>query len=450
MLVRVVTNPSEIQIDNERADLIELRLDYFEITEKPAFPCIFTLRKKEQGGVSTPTEENRLEKIEKYLQLEPEYLDIEADTDPEFIERIAQKFPNTKLIGSYHNFENTPEDLNATLEGMKNPHFAIYKIAVTAKSTTEMLQTMLFAKHARLPLAIISMGPFGKPSRVLGPIVGNVLDYASLEEDENLHRYSLETLLEVFHYRKLNKDTEIYALIGDPIEKSPGHLFHNPRFHRNAVYVKMCVQKNEVRKFFELLRNFQFGGLSVTVPLKELVYPVMDELTPIAKAVGAVNTVTFLDGKAIGTNTDAAGALNAIEREGKVKGKKVAILGAGGTARAIAYEAVQRGAVVSIFNRTPERSKRLAKEFGAAGYSLEELGTHPYDILVNTIPPKSIHIPEILEEKVVMDVVYDPKITPLLEKAKERGCQIITGEEMFLEQAVLQQKEWGVAQVTNT
>lgn len=442
MLVASVTSSSEINQVRELCDLIELRLDHFEITKKPDFPCIFTLRKKEQGGVSSLNEENRLEQIEKYLELEPEYLDIEADTDPEFIKKIAEKFPNTKLIGSFHDFEKTPEDLDKLLEDMKNPHFAIYKIAVTAENTNDMLRLMIFAKNVRVPLSAISMGYHGKPSRVLGPIVGSVLDYAGLVEDEELYRYSLQTLLDVFHYRKLNRETRVYALIGDPVEKSPGHLYHNAHFKKNAVYIKMCVDGSILRKFFDLVAHLPFNGFSVTIPIKELIYPLMDEVTPIGKAIGAINTVTFRDGKIVGTNTDAPGALNAIEKHGPVKDKKIAVLGAGGTARAICYEAKRRGATVSIFNRTPERSKTLAKEFDASGYSLEELSTHPYDILVNTIPPKSVTITEIRPNTIVMDVVYDPKETPLLKKAKELGGTCIYGEEMFEEQAVLQQKEW--------
>jgi len=287
------------------------------------------------------------------------------------------------------------------------------------------------------------MGEYGKPSRVIAPIVGSLLDYSGIEENVELNRYSLKTLLEVFHYRKLNEHTLIYSLIGDPVEHSSGHLFHNPRFSQNAVYVKMVVTGEEVHEFFRLIRKLPFGGLSVTIPLKEAILREMEAITPVAKAIGAINTVTFNQGKATGTNTDAPGALNAIEKHTLVKGKRLAILGAGGTARAIAYEAKQRGAHVSIFNRTPERSQELAADFGCKGYSIDELPNHPYDILINTIPPKSTVMPTILPKTTIMDVVYYPKETPLLAAAKKLGCVCVYGEEMFVEQGLLQQKEWG-------
>jgi 3-dehydroquinate dehydratase/shikimate dehydrogenase len=445
MLVGSVTHPHQIDQIRPLVDLIELRLDYFEIHEKPDFPVIFTLRKKEQGGVYDFSESTRLKKIEKLLELGPDYCDIEADTDPVFIERIAKKFPKVKLIGSYHNFEETPQDLDAIFQTMKNPHFSIYKMALQACSTLDMLKLMIFLKKSKEPLSAMSMGELGKPSRVMAPILGSVLDYAGLEEDPKLHRYSLKTLLETFHYKKLNRQTLLYSLIGNPVEQSPGHLFHNLRFQHNAVYIKMSLLGEEVPEFFALLRQLPFGGLSITIPLKEAVYSQMDEVKPIAQVIGAINTVLIQNRKIIGTNTDGPGALNAIEKHLKVRGKRIAILGAGGTARAIAYEAKKRGALVMIFNRTPERARKLADEFGCVGYVLDALSQHSYDILVNTIPPKESQVPPLHPYAAVMDAVYTPKETPLLAAAKELGCLCIYGEEMFVEQALLQQKEWSVA-----
>ncbi len=445
MLVAVVTKPEEIAKIGGLADLIELRLDYFDdlkrVPQTP-LPCIYTLRKEEQGGARPIPEKERLALIEKLLEKEPAYCDIEADTDPAFIEKIAKKFPKTKLIGSYHNFKETPRDLDAVLASMKNRAFSIYKIAVQAESTLDMLKLMVLAREAKVPLSVMSMGEYGKPSRIIAPIAGSVLNYASLEEDPQLHRYSLQILHDVFHYRKLNRNTLIFSLIGDPVEQSPGDLYHNPRFAQNAVYIKMRLSGQEVGEFFQLIKELPFGGLSVTIPLKEALFHEVDEVDPAARAIGAINTVTFRNKRAYAANTDAPGALNAIEKHVAVKGKTVALLGAGGTARAIAYEAKKRGAKVEIYNRTLSRAKELAQEFSCSAYALEELSERRYDILVNTIPPKNTDLPSIRPNSVVMDVVYYPRETPLLREAKKRGCECIYGEEMFNEQAELQQREW--------
>jgi 3-dehydroquinate dehydratase/shikimate dehydrogenase len=254
----------------------------------------------------------------------------------------------------------------------------------------------------------------------LGPIIGNVFDYAGLVDDAELGRYSLQTLHEVFRYRTLNQETQVYALIGDPVEQSVGHLFHNAHFQHNAVYVKLRLAKDELPKFFSLAKELPFAGLSVTMPLKEA----MDPTRPI-------NTVVFREGKIHCFNTDGLGALKALERHTAVAGKKVAILGAGGTARAIA-EVLRPKASVSIYNRTLERAQKISSE----AHLLSELGE--YDILINTIPGG--YIPQLRPKTIVMDVNYSPKQTPLLKAAQELDCLCIYGEEMFVEQALLQQE----------
>lgn len=415
------------------ADLVEVRLDYLDdLTnlKKPSLPTIFTFRKKEQGGRRDISEKERFKLIEEALKFGPEYCDIEADTDPAFIAHLAKY---VKLIGSYHNFEETPRNLNSVLKQMKNPHFSIYKLALKANSTLDMLRLMAFKKQSAVPMIAISMGEYGKPSRVLGPIVGNAFNYSGVEEDLELHRYSLKTLHEVFRYRHLNPQTKIYALLGDPVEQSIGHLYHNGRFAHDAVYIKMRLKPEELGEFFKLAYELPFAGFSVTMPLKEAIVPYLDQAD-----FPAINTISIRNGKTYGTNTDGRGALNAIEKHCKVKGKKLAILGAGGTALAIAHEAKKRGAIVSIFNRTIERAKKVALEIGCNGFGLDEL--KDYDILINTIPVDCL-VP--LQPKTyVMDVVYSPRETPLLKRAQQLGCTCIYGEEMFTQQADLQQMEW--------
>lgn len=431
MLVASITRPEEINQVGSLADLIELRLDHFlEVSTlpKPPRPTIFTFRKKEQGGARDLPEGERLSLLEQCLALEPEYCDIEADTDPVWIERMALRFPKIKWIGSYHNFEKTPDDLPAVLQGMKNPHFSIYKIALQARSTADMLRLMAFTKTCEVPLSAISMGEYGKPSRVLGKVFGSVLSYAGLQEDITLGRYSLKELHEIFRFSQLNEQTQVYALIGDPVEQSPGHIFHNAKFQRNAVYVKMRIPESELEMCFPLIRKLGFSGLSVTIPLKEAIVKFVEDTS----GIGAVNTICGTKG----FNTDGIGALNAIEAKQSVKGKRVAILGAGGTARAIAFEAKKRGATISIYNRTLERAHSL----GYAGYHLDQLADHDYDILINTTPT-SLKI-AMKPSKLVMDVVYSPKKTPLLQEAMSLGCQCVYGEEMFNNQALQQQDLW--------
>ena len=460
MLAAVIKGPTIEAAQEEMgkalpyADLFELRLDFFDegalshLSEIASpLPLIFTFRKKEQRGARSISESDRLKKIEELLALGPAYCDLEADTDPAFLKKIGKKFPKIQLIGSFHDFERTPEDLKSLFKEMQNPHFSIYKIGAYAQSTIDLLRLMAFAQETP-NLSCIAMGECGQPSRVLGAVVGNVIDYASLDGDqETLFQYSLKTLHDRFHYRSLNQKTEIFALIGNPVVHSPGDLFHNEVFQkkgRNAVYVKLRLDPHELAPFFQLMRVLPFRGLSVTIPLKEAILPFLDQIDLLSREIGAVNTITIHHRKSLGTNTDAPGALNAIEKHLKVKNRKVAILGAGGTARAVAYQAKKRGAHVSIFNRTLDRAQSLASELGVAAYPITAIASYSYDLLINTIPPtgQSEAMFEMPSSCTVMDVVCHPKETPILKAAKRRGCPCIYGDEMFIEQANLQQLQW--------
>jgi 3-dehydroquinate dehydratase/shikimate dehydrogenase len=310
------------------------------------------------------------------------------------------------------------------------------KIASMARSTNDALRMLLFArKHPSV--SVICMGEKGEFARVLAPVVGNRVNYACLHADAKTGpgQLTVEELMRIYHYDTLDEKTAIYGLIGNPVEKSPGHIHHNAVFRKrgcNAVYVKMQVQPEELSEFIPLAKELGIRGLSVTIPLKEKILSFIDE---IDSSIGAINTLKFEGGKIFGTNTDGLGALDAIEKKSLVREKKVVLLGAGGAARAIAFEAKKRGAHVFIVNRTVERAEALAKEVGCLA------GEMPgkYDILINCSP---IAEERILPNVIAMDVVYAPKETPFLQAARRNNCQIVYGEEMYLNQAAGQTKFW--------
>jgi shikimate dehydrogenase len=194
------------------------------------------------------------------------------------------------------------------------------------------------------------------------------------------------------------------------------------------------------------------NGFSVTIPFKEQILKHLDDIDPTARQIGAVNTVMRRGTKLVGTNTDAVGALDAIERVMKVNRKRVLIIGAGGAARAIVYEALHRGAKVLATNRTESRAHRLVRELMASAegecvqqISIEDVEGDEFDILVNATPVgmvPNIHVSPvprtILRNKVVLDAVYNPPVTKLLKDGISMGARTISGTEMYLNQAALQ------------
>lgn len=433
----------------EGADLAEIRLDCFErgdlkrLSELPReLPLIFTFRKKTHGGACELEEAKRLELFAKCLKANPEYCDIETDTELSFFEDVKKTHPKIKIIGSFHDLEKMPP-LEETLDRMRKPLVAHYKLAVLAQSASDALKLLLFAKdHDNL--TCIGLGEHGTITRILGPLFGSEFCYAPLEKDDALFgQVPLFDLHEIYRFRTLSPKTRIYGLIGHPIEKSVGHLFHNKSFPKDAVYVKIDLDVPELPLFFSLIRKLPFSGLSITMPLKELLGKFLTSVEPDAAVIGSINTLKIEEEHWHGFNTDGKGALNALEGRCKVKGKHVVVLGAGGSARAIVYEAIRKGAKVTVLNRTEARREALAKEFGCDAAGLEELGNLSFDILINSIPTDLFFDAKELPPKaIVMDIVYWEKETPLLKLGRERGCTCIGGMKMFEEQALLQQKIW--------
>lgn len=454
MLFASIASFENLSPDASIIDGIELRLDLFPQIDLPILatlsqpssrPLMFTVRSTSHGGKFSGSEEGRESLIEQLLALEPAFFDLEYDMRQEFIEKMIRTFRKTKIVISYHNFKEVPDLENIYSAMSKYPAYT-YKIAIMPHSTSEALKALLFARKDP-KVSIICMGGYGTFTRILGPINKNLVNYASLDRAQQTApgQVSIQELEGIYHYHTLNPKTALYGLIGDPVDKSIGHVHHNSVFekrHINALYVKMTVKKEELSDFFPLAQKIGFQGLSVTMPLKESVIPFVDHLDDKARQIGAVNTLLFKEGAIFGTNTDGSGALDAIEKKGPVSGKKVVVLGSGGASKAISFEAKQRGADVLILNRTKQKAKEMAASFHCEAGDLTEMPSH-YDVLINCTPdPVPIDPRLIIRSALVMDIVYSPKNTPFLLKAQELGCQIVYGEEMFFKQAGAQTAFW--------
>ncbi|MDR3623681.1 MAG: shikimate dehydrogenase [Chlamydiales bacterium] len=459
MICVVIKGPSfalgYVQIEKaieSGADLVELYLSSFEdfsisavqdLKNAFAIPMIFTLRHFE-------SEEKRLQCLLQLAALKPAYLDIESHVPREFVLKVASEYPEVRLIYSFHDFEKTPKSLKEIYhEMLKTPAF-FYKIAVFANSTIDMLRALSLAKGSS-NVILSSMGLLGVPSRIVAPIIGSPITYACLAEDLRTApgQLTIEELKCKYHYKELSSHSKIFALIGNPVDKSLSDITHNDLMQRasfDAVYVKMLVKSEELEEFFQLIRELPLGGLSVTMPLKEHVMQYLDKIDSEAMSIGAVNTLVFDQRSILGFNTDSLGALNAIELHRPVKGKEVVIIGAGGAAKAIAYEACKRGALVTILNRDAAKAIHLAKSLHCNGGGLEKMQEcflQGYDVLINSTPiEEPINLEYVAPGSIVMDIKTRLMNSSLLEEAKKRNCLIVYGFEMFLEQAVHQFKLW--------
>lgn len=446
---------------------IELRIDYAKTLDLDAIttlryechiPMIFTLRKKSQGGFYPQDETQRLQDILALCELNPDYIDLEYDVSPLFIEELTSRYPHIKLIRSYHNFEETPTDLMAILQSMQHPCIHAYKLAMTAHSTLDALRLMQFVNthHAHYRLTGIGMGEAGESTRILSSVVGNAMHYASVDASQTTApgQLTLKELLTVYSFQKLHRFSKIYALLGDPVSSSVGHILHNQNMahiHSDAVYITLRVTRDELPEVIHRCRTLPFAGFSITMPLKESIIPLLDAIDPLSQPIKAINSVVLENGKWVGFNTDGIGAIQAITDRTDIATKTVVILGAGGAARAIAYEALRHHARVVVLSRTATRAATLAKELGCDSGDLTDLSRYRGAVIINTLPISAyseqstkewLHPGVFSSASIAMDIVYNPLHTPFLQMAKQANGTTIFGYEMYVNQGVMQIMRW--------
>lgn len=265
----------------------------------------------------------------------------------------------------------------------------------------------------------------------------------------------------------MDPQSAVYGIIGYPVAHSLSPLMHNTAFKElgvDAVYKLFPLKENELDGFFAKLRELSspIFGLNVTVPYKERVMKYLGNITPLAQKIMAVNTIVITkERKLIGYNTDAPAFLShLVELKFNTRDKKIAIMGSGGSARAILAVLCmipERPDSIKIYNRTPQRLNNLLEDLGAridisivaTVASIDDLDIPDADLLINTTSvglrpedPSLVDEDLIHPELLVYDLVYNPPMTPLLRVAKARGARVANGLGMLYYQGVLAFQHW--------
>ncbi len=265
----------------------------------------------------------------------------------------------------------------------------------------------------------------------------------------------------------INAETRLVGLMGWPVAHSVSPAMHNAAFAAlglNWAYVPLPVPPARVEDAVRGLRGLGFAGANVTVPHKQAVIKHLDELSPEAKAIGAVNTIVVREGQLVGYNTDAEGFMRALREAGyDPEGRRAVVLGAGGAARAVVYALAHAGARVVVLNRTPGRAQRLVRTLkphlppevpvAAAALTAADLSPHlaKGHLLVNAtsvgMAPHVLRSPlpggtTIPKGLTVCDLVYNPAETTLLRQAREVGAAVISGLGMLVHQGALAFELW--------
>jgi shikimate dehydrogenase len=249
----------------------------------------------------------------------------------------------------------------------------------------------------------------------------------------------------------INTKTSLYAVFGNPVSHSLGPVMHNSAFEYtciNAVYLAFRVP--DINIAIASARTLGIKGISVTIPHKIEVIKYLDDIDDTALKIGAVNTVINNDGRLKGYNSDGIGAVKALSEKTKITGKRVAIIGAGGAARAIGFCIKNEGGIITVVNRSAGKGERLAEDLSSDYRPLSDIGDIKCDIQINTTPlgmyPRTDEMPVEVRhfEKgmVVMDIVYNPLKTRFLREAEKAGFITVDGVSMFVYQGAFQFELW--------
>jgi len=329
------------------------------------------------------------------------------------------------------------------------------KVVSTAQTLADNLAVLRLIEERSATSRVlgIAMGEDGLVSRVLGPRAGAAFTFASFEDGTGTApgQVTAKTMRTLYRADKLNADTRVFGVAGHPIAHSLSPLLHNAAFQREGVNaVLLPLKTRTAADLLRLMLELPMSGCAVTMPLKVDVMAHLAGMDPLVERIGACNTLRVGgDLKVYGYNTDVAGVVRPLVKRLKLQGARIAVLGAGGAARAAVFGLVDAGAEVFVINRTHEHAVTLAKAGKAHALKHEQLTKQRFDVMINSTPcgmkgsAQALPIAENeLNAGLVFEMVYNPLETPLLKLAKSRGIATINGLEMFVQQGARQFEIW--------
>ncbi|KAK3041436.1 hypothetical protein RJ639_000413 [Escallonia herrerae] len=401
-----------------------------------------------------------LQVLRRAIELDVEFVEIELEVASDVVlSELMNKRSNTKIIVSSYLNGGTPskEKLGNLIACLQCSGADIVKVVIDVVYITDVAPLFHVLVHCQVPLIARAVGDRGLISQLLGPKYGALWVWGSLGGNSIPGLPSLVSIKQVYKLDYVNADTQVFGVISNPVSHSKGPLLHNPAFRHtgyNGVYVPLLV--DNIKEFFRVYSCNDFAGFSVGIPHKEAAVRCCDEVHPLAKCIGAVNTIVRrpTDGKLIERRVANGEASVA----SPVSGKTFVLVGAGGAGRALAFGAKNRGARVTrqffraltmIFSK--ERAKALAEAVSGEALPIEHLDKFCPEngmILANAsavgMQPNTSQTPvskEALESyELVFDAVYTPRNTRLLQEAAEVGATVVSGVEMFVRQALGQFK----------
>lgn len=453
-------------------DIAELRVDFLEPDERflirrfpemAGLPVILTIRRTSEGGHFHGGESTRIALLARGLaHAESDqrrnfaYVDLEEDLDVSSLEEAARAF-GTRIIRSWHNTEGVDDNLAGKLKSLRRIGDELVKAVVTPSSLDDVVKVYRAAKETPdIEKILLCSGKYSANTRILAELLGSRISYSSPAGESGIPQAAPgqidpKELSELYRFHEITAETKIFAVGGYPQDVSGAPHFFNTAFRLeqvNAVFVP--VPADSIHALIRFAEEIGISGISVASPYKEQVLPYLAEKSKEVISVGACNVVVAAPRGWTGYNTEAAAfsasLLSFINRK-DLRGWKVAIVGAGGGAKAAASEVHRLRGKALILNRTTAHARDVAEPYrfawaGLNGHGADLLEKYS-DIIVQA---SSAGMGEDNEEdplefykfsgrETVMDLIYRPKRTAFLRRAEKAGCRVLNGLDMLHRQA---------------
>lgn len=443
----------------------EFRLDYLPapeqglaairkfLTRHTDCTVLATCRRHQNHGKFNGSVEQQARILELAIEAGARAVDIEIESAENCPERLQSLRSHAYVLVSYHNYGGTPP-LETLMRRMARIPADGYKIVTTARKPSDNYRVLSLARgHLKTPMVLLAMGEMGFPTRVLSTAIGGLYTYAAPNAAEGTAsgQVCARQLRHLYRVEKFSRDARVFGVVADPVRHSISPAVHNRAFQArraDAVYLPFLVKPVQLKDFLLLAGKLPLAGFSVTIPHKQRILRYLDQIDPLARRIGAVNTVWRKAGKWRGANTDVDGITVPLQRRVRLPKTSVLVVGNGGAARGAAYALASSGAKLAITGRNLDRVRALAKACGAEPLAREQAEARMFDVLIHATPlgmyPRvdQCFFEGKVPAKLVFEMVYNPLETALARKAKDQGAEVIPGLEMFLEQAARQFEIW--------
>jgi shikimate dehydrogenase/3-dehydroquinate dehydratase type I len=445
------------------AGMVELRLDHIadepweELVSLPTLPVMVTCRSEKDGGGFSGSESDRCELLRRALRAGAAMVDIEVGT---LAEDLLVDEPARQLVLSLHEWHPGQAGVVSAFERLlATPAPVTLKLAFSAARASEALLARGLLARAReegRQAVVLPMGESAAAGRIMAPAWGACWTYAAADgaAPAAAGQLPLRLMADLYDVDSIRADEPLTGLLGCPIAASLSPWMHNRALRQSGLGGRyLPFAEDDAADFILNAGAWGLRGLSVTHPHKRAVLPWVHELSEAARGCGAVNTLTFAGERIHGENTDAGAALQALHdalpEAWSWAGRQVAVAGAGGAARAVAWALVRRQASVTLYCRDLQRGGETAQAVGAGVLPLSRLPGADVDVLVQATPVGSwpdvegCLLPEAgTRAALVFDMISNPEETLLLRRSQESGTATQSGLAMLIRQGEEQFRLW--------